>query len=191
MTTPPQYSCVASKNADNLFQRARVEVLPTFDIFYKGNRVARVDGPRFSEVETVVNQYQLLNSDLDLFSESANDVVDVNSNSGRPQPSPWGQGSGGSSQVDFTKTPRTTASFIPGYDWNKKGGFFDELAMMCRRIVSLTGTTAGVCCCIVIFMFRPQHLGRHCQSGHVWNSTDADKSKVQSWQSHDVSILKA
>lgn len=114
--------------ADNLFQRARVEVLPTFDIFYKGNRVARVDGPRFSEVETVVNQYQLLNSDLDLFSESANDVVDVNSNSGRPQPSPWGQGSGGSSQVDFTKTPRTTASFIPGYDWNKKGGFFDELA---------------------------------------------------------------
>jgi len=44
--------------------------------------------------------------------------------------SPWSQDSGGngSSKVDFTKTPRTTASFIPGYDWDRKGGFFDETA---------------------------------------------------------------
>lgn len=109
------------EGADNLFQRARVEVLPCFDIFYKGDRVARVDGPRYSELETLLDQYQLLNSDLDLFSESANDT----GASSQPQPSPWGQGS---SRADFSKTPRTTASFIPGYDWNKKGGFFDELA---------------------------------------------------------------
>ena len=43
--------------------------------------------------------------------------------------SPWGQDSSGNgSSTDFTKTPRTTASFIPGYDWDKKGGFFDEAA---------------------------------------------------------------
>ena len=45
--------------------------------------------------------------------------------------SPWGQdsgASGSSSKTDFTKTPRTTASFIPGYDWDRKGGFFDETA---------------------------------------------------------------
>lgn len=110
------------EGANSLFQRAKVDVLPCFDVFYKGNRVARVDGPRYSELETVLNQYQLLNSDLDLFSESANDTY----NSSTPQPSPWGQG--GSGQTDFTKRPRTTASFIPGYDWNKKGGFFDGWA---------------------------------------------------------------
>jgi len=111
------------EGAENLFQRAQVETLPCFDIFYMGNRVARVDGPRFDELEKLVDQYQLLNSDLDLFSESANDVSVAQSS---PQPTPWGQG--GSSKSDFAKTPRTTASFIPGYDWNKKGGFFDETA---------------------------------------------------------------
>lgn len=34
------------EDADSLFQRASIEVLPTFDLFYKGDRVARVDGPR-------------------------------------------------------------------------------------------------------------------------------------------------
>lgn len=38
-------------------------------------------------------------------------------------PERWGDGK----VKDATKTPRTTARFIPGYDWNKKGGFFDEL----------------------------------------------------------------
>jgi hypothetical protein len=39
-----------------------------------------------------------------------------------------GDQQGSSSSIDYTKTPRTTASFIPGYDWNLNGGFFDELA---------------------------------------------------------------
>lgn len=111
------------EGADNLFNRAQVEVLPTFDVFYKGDRVARVDGPRYTDLESILNQYQLLNSDLDLFSEEATDPG-ANSAS-TPQPSPWGQGS---SSSDYSRTPRTTASFIPGYDWNKKGGFFDEAA---------------------------------------------------------------
>ncbi len=86
-----------------------------------GNRVARIDGPRYSELEALLNQYQFLNSDLDLFSESAQ-----NSNNFTPHPSPWGNGAASSS--DFARTPRTTAAFIPGYDWNRKGGFFDEVA---------------------------------------------------------------
>jgi hypothetical protein len=92
--------------ADNLLQRAQVEVFPTFDVFYKGNRVARVVGPRYSELETILSQYQLLNSDLDLFSESANDAMAAQS---QPQPTPWGEQ--GSAKVDLSKTPRTTASF--------------------------------------------------------------------------------
>ncbi|KAL7470924.1 hypothetical protein ACHAXS_011208 [Conticribra weissflogii] len=108
---------------ESMFSRARVseEILPCFDMFYKGNRVARIDGPRYSELEALLNQYQFLNSDLDLFSESAQ-----NSNNFTPHPSPWGNGAPSSS--DFSKTPRTTAAFIPGYDWNRKGGFFDEVA---------------------------------------------------------------
>lgn len=110
-----------AEGAGSLFQRARVEVLPCFDVFYKGSRVARVDGPRYAELEDTINRYQLLKSDLDLFSESATDAA------GRPRASPWGSGEG-SSGFDAAKTPRTTASFIPGYDWNRKGGFFDEAA---------------------------------------------------------------
>ena len=34
------------EDAGSLFQRASIEVLPTCDVFYKGARVARVDGPR-------------------------------------------------------------------------------------------------------------------------------------------------
>ena len=34
------------EDAGSLFQRASIEVLPTFDLFYNGARVARVDGPR-------------------------------------------------------------------------------------------------------------------------------------------------
>ncbi len=111
------------EEAQSLFARAAVEVVPTYDVFYQGNRVARVDGQRLSDLENVINQYQFLNSELDLFSEEST----VRSPLGTLQPSPWGNGSG-SDSADYTKTPRTTASFIPGYDWNKKGGFFDELA---------------------------------------------------------------
>ena len=42
--------------------------------------------------------------------------------------SPWGQDSGTSGSSSLEKTPRTTASFIPGYDWDRKEGFFDATA---------------------------------------------------------------
>ncbi|KAL7490967.1 hypothetical protein ACHAWT_000820 [Skeletonema menzelii] len=112
-----------AENAQSLFNRAAVEVVPTYDVFYQNNRVARVDGQRLSDLENVINQYQFMNSDLDLFSEEST----VRSPMGTAQPTPWGDGTG-SDSASYTKTPRTTASFIPGYDWNKKGGFFDELA---------------------------------------------------------------
>jgi hypothetical protein len=53
-----------------------------------------------------------LNSKLDLFSEIS--------------PTPWGDGK--SNNIDYNKTPRTTARFVPGYDWNSNRGFFDTTA---------------------------------------------------------------
>ena len=95
-------------NADLLLGQAQIQNWPTFDIFYGGNRVARVEGSSLSELEQVLNMYQFQNSQLDLFSEEA---VETRK---------WGE------TKDMTTTPRTTNRFVPGYDWNKKGGFFDE-----------------------------------------------------------------
>jgi hypothetical protein len=65
-------------------------------------------------VEEMLQRYQFLNSDLDLFSEAS------------PY---WGEGRRGQMLPrDPAKTPRTTARFIPGYDWNSDRGFFDGLA---------------------------------------------------------------
>lgn len=60
-----------------------------------------------------MQRYQFRNSQLDLFSEDAD-------NKKRLQ---WGDGK----LKDPAKTPRTTAAFIPGYDWDKDRGFFDDL----------------------------------------------------------------
>jgi hypothetical protein len=76
-----------------------------------GNRVARVEGPNHVEVEELLKRYQFQNSKLDLFSEIS--------------PEPWGDGK---AKADFSKTPRTTARFLPGYDWGSDKGFFDGLA---------------------------------------------------------------
>lgn len=98
-------------NSDILFGKAQVVVLPTFDLFYGGNRVARVEGANsIVELEELLNNYQFQNSKLDLFSEVA--------------VKPWGDGK----RKDATRTPRTTARFVPGYDWDKDRGFFDDLA---------------------------------------------------------------
>jgi len=76
-----------------------------------GNRVARAEGPdSHVELEELLQRYQFQNSKLDLFSEVA--------------PDPWGDGA---PKTDFSKTPRTTARFVPGYDWNSDKGFFDTL----------------------------------------------------------------
>jgi hypothetical protein len=96
-------------DAEILFGQASVVVWPTFDIFYRGNRVARVEGANHMEVEEVLERYQFQNSKLDLFSEGSE--------------TPWG-----TSTVDYTKTPRTTNRFIPGYDWGSDRGFFDATA---------------------------------------------------------------
>lgn len=98
------------ENASILTGQAGVTVWPTFDLFYRGNRVARVEGPNHAEVEELLNRYQFQNSKLDLFSEVS--------------PGPWGEGR---AQTDFSRTPRTTARFVPGYDWNSNKGFFDAI----------------------------------------------------------------
>ena len=91
------------ENADLLFSTAQVTVIPTFDVFYQGNRVARIEGPNHAEVEELLERYQFQNSKLDLFSEESN--------------KPWGDGKARDNPM---ATPRTTNRFLPGYDWNKK-----------------------------------------------------------------------
>jgi hypothetical protein len=97
-------------DAEIVFGQASVTILPTFDVFYGGNRVARIEGPNHAEVQTLLEQYQFQNTNLDLFSEAS--------------PLPWGSGE----RLDYTKTPRTTNRFVPGYDWNSDKGFFDAAA---------------------------------------------------------------
>jgi hypothetical protein len=75
-----------------------------------GNRVARIEGTSYTEVEDLLDNYQFQNTKLDLFSEAGE--------------APWGDGK----IRDPMKTPRTTARFLPGYDWDKDKGFFDDAA---------------------------------------------------------------
>jgi hypothetical protein len=98
------------ENANILLGQAAVNVCPTFDMFYQGNRVARVEGSNQAEVEELLERYQFQSSQLDLFSEVS--------------PEPWGDGKA----RNYAKTPRTTNRFIPGYDWNSDKGFFDTAA---------------------------------------------------------------
>ena len=100
------------ENADLLMGQANVQTWPTYDIFYGGNRVARVEGAQMSELDEVIQMYQFQNSELDLFSEQAELKRKLK----------WGDGNA----KDMSKTPRTTNRFIPGYDWNSDKGFFDE-----------------------------------------------------------------
>ena len=103
------------EDGDLLMGQAGVTAFPTFDVFYGGNRVARITGSSsYTELEKLLGMYQMQNSKLDLFSESAD-------NSRRLE---WGDGK----MKSPMETPRTTGRFIPGYDWDKDGGAFDEAA---------------------------------------------------------------
>jgi hypothetical protein len=100
------------ENSDLLFGQVDILTWPTIDIFYQGNRVSRMEGPDLQELETVLNMYQFQNTELDLFSEDANQKRKLQ----------WGDGKA----KDMTRTPRTTNRFVPAYDWNTNKGFFDE-----------------------------------------------------------------
>jgi hypothetical protein len=101
------------ENANLVVGQAQVQTWPTYDFFYQGNRVARLESSSILELEELLQMYQFQNSDLDLFSEEADNQRRLS----------WGNGS----LQDATKTPRTTNRFLPGYDWNTDKGFFDEL----------------------------------------------------------------
>ncbi len=103
------------ENAGMLISQAEIRVFPTYDIYYGGNRVARVEGDLL-ELDRLLNSYQLQNSDLDLFSEDADNDRRI----------AWGEGKPNNNAGN--ETPRTTAMFIPGYDWNTNAGAFDEAA---------------------------------------------------------------
>lgn len=102
------------ENAHLLLEQVDVRSWPTTDVFYQGNRVARIEGPDLGELKILLDMYQFMNSELDLFSEDANQKRKLQ----------WGDGKA----KDMTQTPRTTARFLPAYDWNTNNGFFDEQA---------------------------------------------------------------
>ena len=60
-------------------------------------------------------RHGMINSNLDLFSEEADNKKRL----------AWGDGK---INPDYNATPRTTARFIPGYDWDSNEGFFDTMA---------------------------------------------------------------
>jgi hypothetical protein len=101
-------------NASLLMGQANVQTWPTYDLFYGGNRVARLEGGSLPELEELLDYYQFQNSELDLFSEQADNNKRLAWQDGKVRKDP-------------TKTPRTTGRFIPGYDWDKDRGFFDDL----------------------------------------------------------------
>jgi len=102
-------------DADLVLSRANISTYPTFDIFYKENRIARIEGPEYASVEEQVLRHGIMNSKLDLFSEEADNKKRL----------AWGDGK---LNPDYSATPRTTARFILGYDWNSDKGFFDDMA---------------------------------------------------------------
>ena len=102
------------EDAHLLMSQAKVMTFPTFDIFYKSKRVGRIEGNEFTMLEDYIKRYGFMNSKLDLFSEEAENAKQLR----------WGDGT----KKDYSATPRTTARFIPGYDWNTKKGFFDDQA---------------------------------------------------------------
>jgi hypothetical protein len=103
------------KDADILFAMAQINTLPTFDIFYGGNRVGRVEGLAGDDLEKYIVNYGFINSKLDLFSEESDNQRRLLA---------WGDGR---VNAKANKSPRTTGRFIPGYDWDKSKGFFDDL----------------------------------------------------------------
>lgn len=102
------------EDANLLMAQANVVTLPTFDIFYKNKRVGRIEGNEYRELEKYIQRYGFINTQLDLFSEEAANREALK----------WGDGK----KKDWKRTPRTTARFVPGYDWDSNKGFFDKQA---------------------------------------------------------------
>jgi hypothetical protein len=100
-----------------VWDQANIVVCPTFDVFYGGHRVARVEGNEYNQLQQVLDLYQMQNSKLDLFSEDAN---------ASRQRLMWGNGR--MPKMSSTNIPQTTNRFIPGYDWNNDRGILDDLS---------------------------------------------------------------
>jgi len=91
---------------------AGVTTLPTFDFFFKGNKVGRVSGPQYNEVRGWLTRYSMTS----LTGEANPDAPDFVNN----RVEPWGE------KKNMGRTPRTTARFVPGFDWDSSQGAFDK-----------------------------------------------------------------
>ncbi|GMH71538.1 hypothetical protein TL16_g05677 [Triparma laevis f. inornata] len=123
------YERLAKENPDTLFMRSYeeyegfdaliatmdVRVLPTWDIYFKGNRVGRVEGSKEGELQGWITRYGYQNSNLDLFSDESTEK--------NPELA-WGKGGRGNEAGEV----KTTARFVPGYDWDREGSAFDDAA---------------------------------------------------------------
>jgi len=126
VATEADYERLARENPATIFMRCfeeypdagivlgqvDVTVFPTVDLFYGGNRVGRIQGTNHAEVDELLQRYQLQNSDLDLFSEEADNQRRLEFEDRRPS----------------SQTPQTSNRFVAGYDWDKDKGFFDDAA---------------------------------------------------------------
>jgi hypothetical protein len=119
-TIPPPEQSGASSSTSLVWAKANIVICPTFDVFYGGHRVARVEGNEYNQLQQVLELYQMQNSKLDLFSEDAD-----RSNGSAIHLS--ARGDGKIVPTSAMVTPQTTNRFIPGYDWNNDRGFFDDL----------------------------------------------------------------
>ena len=104
---------VAFQGGKLAMAKAEVNVLPTFDIFCKGNKVGRVQGPEYNEIVGWLTRYGMTSLSGETNQEAPNFVNN--------RVNPWGQ-----RNENNNKTPRTTASFIPGFDWDSPDGAFDQ-----------------------------------------------------------------
>lgn len=127
---------VEYEGATQLFAQAQIIALPTFDVFYKGKRMARIQSMNHNALTDMLRRFQLDNSDLDLFSEDAQRKMDEFVAKERgitdstlteiPQATRdvWAEER---RKYDPNKTPLTSNRFVPGYDWNRDRGFFDDV----------------------------------------------------------------
>jgi len=122
--------------------------LPTFEVFYKGAPVAKVDGSRISEVQDYIKQFGFVVSKTDFFSSNSPYQEDGRRPQGRSgdENNPWDNAADAAARSSRKegsagpmKAPRTTQRYFPGAMMgteaakNVEGGSMMDLFQQERR----------------------------------------------------------